>query len=96
MSSIRLTNELLGDIQAALEKHDEQARDAGVGIQYLAALVGVMTAQFPGEAQQKQAILRQLFEFSEAVFKDHLESSEPEAQSAAGDAAFGIWKPDQS
>lgn len=91
MSTINLSDELLKDIQQTLEKHDERNQDLGVGAQYLAAVIGVLVAHFPGQMQQRKEILQQLYNFSDEVMQSNVEP-EQQADPGANDAA-GIWKP---
>ncbi len=91
MSTIQLTDELLSNIQGVLEEHDEQTRDAGIGIQYLAAILGFLVARFPTQTgEQKQQILRELFDFASHVLDQNTRQEPP---AAGPEEAFGIWKP---
>lgn len=90
MSTINLTDELLSSVQEALQRNDEQAGDAGIGIQYLAAIIGVMLARFPLQDSQRDEVLQQLFQFSQQVMQDHSNAQ----KSPSSDPAFGIWKPE--
>ena len=90
MSTIQLSDELLNDIQDVLHKHDPATEDAGISIQYLAALTGFILSQFPNHnLEQKKQILQHLHDFSVHV----LEDSSPEEKAPANDA-FGVWKPE--
>ncbi len=92
MGTINITDALLNDLQQVLQKHDESNKDIGVSVQYLAASIGVLTAHFPGTAEEKQDILRQLYDFSKQILESN---SEPVAASAPPSSeAFGIWKPE--
>lgn len=93
MSTIQLSDELLSDIQSALEKNDPQAGDAGIAVQYLAALTGMLAAQFPGDTQRKRQIMRQLMEFSGRVFEDSLEDEDTSASDNPYGPGFGVWRP---
>lgn len=94
MSTIHLSDELLSNIQGVLEQHDEQTKDAGVGIQYLAAILGFLVARFPAQTgQQKQQIMRELFDFANHVLDQNTRQAPPAADPGE---AFGIWKPDDS
>lgn len=95
MSTIQLSDQLLSDIQAVLEKNDPQAGDAGIAVQYLAALTGILAAQFPGETERKRQVLGQLLEFTGRVFEDQLDGDDQggtESDSAYG-PGFGVWRP---
>jgi len=91
MSSIQLSEELLLDIQKTLVKHDEQAKDMGVAVQYLSAITGLLLSNFKSyDKAQKQQLLQQLFGFAEHVMNDN---AEKQAAPPVNDDAFGIWKP---
>ena len=90
MSTIQLSDDLLNGIQDILLKHDPATQDAGISIQYLAAISGYILSQFPNHSlDEKKQILKHLHDFSVHV----LEDSTPEEKPAANDA-FGIWKPE--
>ncbi len=97
MSSIQITDRLMRDLQQLLNEHDPQTRNLGVGIQYLAAIEGLLLAQLPGPAEDKRRLFAQLVEFSRQVLEDNLgdqAAPEPPAANDSGDPAFGIWRPD--
>ena len=88
MSTIQLTDALLEDIRSTLQKHDSRNEDFGVAAQYLAAILGFLSANFPGEITQKRDILQQLFQFADHVLEQNCapeQTTTPEA--------FGIWDP---
>jgi hypothetical protein len=91
MASLQISDQLIEDIQKILIANDDQAKDIGIAIQYLAAIEGFMLSQYPGSAEQKLHILNQLNAFTEHVLKDNMpqESAVP-----AGQEAFGIWRPE--
>lgn len=97
MSTIQLSDQLLSDIQSVLEKNDPQAGDAGVAVQYLAALTGILAAQFPGENERKRQVLGQLQEFIGRVFEDQLDDDDGGQADAGSDntygPGFGVWRP---
>ncbi len=90
MSTIQLTDALLEDIRETLTKHDDRNRDFGIAAQYLAAILGFLAANFPGEVAQKHATLQQLFEFAQHVLE---QNCAPPTTQTAGTEAFGIWDP---
>jgi hypothetical protein len=92
MSSIQLSEDLLLDIQKTLISHDPNAQEMGVAVQYLAAISGLLVANFKSHDQeQKKHLLQQLYGFAEHVMTDNTEKEK--AAAAANDEAFGIWKP---
>ncbi len=93
MSTIHLTEELIRDIQEVLLRHDPQNEQAGVAIQYLAAIEGFLLARFPGPYDEKRKLLERLFEFSDQVLQDNVDDTPAPETPAGGDPAVGIWKP---
>lgn len=93
MSTIQLSDELLSDIQSALEKNDPQAGDAGIAVQYLAALTGVLAAQFPGDNERKRQVMGQLMEFIGRVFEDNLDDEDSSGSDNPYGPGFGVWRP---
>lgn len=93
MSTIQLSDELLSNIHSVLEQNDPQAADAGIAVQYLAALTGVLAAQFPGDSERKRQVLRQLLEFSSRVFEDSLEPEADQGGDHTYGPGFGVWRP---
>lgn len=96
MSTLQLSQELMNGIQQVLEQHDPNTTDAGVGIQYLAAIMGVLTAQYPGDEAHRRHVLKQLLEFTERVFEDHLQDQRAPAQEQSDSPlgpGYGIWRP---
>jgi len=91
MSTIQLSDDLITEIQEILQNNDPACQDAGIGIQYIAAIMGFMLSQFPGDEQQKKEILNQLFGFANHVLTENAPKQEP---ANSGQDAFGIWKPD--
>lgn len=93
MSTIQLSDELLSNIQSVLEQNDPQAGDAGIAVQYLAALTGLLAAQFPGDTERKRQVLRQLLEFAGRVFEDSLEPDTSSDSDNPYGPGFGVWRP---
>jgi len=88
--TIEISDELINEIQAVLEKHDDANKDLGICIQYLSALIGTIASSYPGEMQQKKQIVQQLFQFAEHVLT---ENSSPAQNQAPTEEAYGVWKP---
>ena len=89
MEPLKISDELIADLQDAVAKHDERARDAGVAIQYYAAIVGYVLAQQSYPKHQKQEFLDQLSAFTRHVFDDCMsQAAEPQS-----DSAVGKWRP---
>ena len=96
MSTIQLSGELMNDIYEVLVKHDNAvSNDVGIGIQYLAAITGYLTAGLKQwSAEDKQEFLEQLFQFANHVMSEQSGSSPAPAAAPADNNAFGVWKPD--
>ena len=89
MEPLKISDQLIADLQSTVAKHDDRASDAGVAIQYYAAVIGYVLAQQSYPTNQKQEFLDQLSAFSRHVFDDCI-SQAPAAQS---ESAFGKWRP---
>ncbi len=105
---IQLSSELLNNIFAAVAKHDKAVEeDLMVGMQYLSAVIGYFSAEYPGTEKDRNDLLAQLAAFSVDVANDRAKSMQQEqpAQPSANvemakgkstktdDPAVGIWKP---
>jgi len=103
---IRLSTELMNNIFESLTKHDpEVEKDLMVGLQYLSAVIGYFSAEYPGSDADRNELLEQLAAFTVQVADDRAntikEESKPAApampkgkSSATADPAVGIWKPE--
>ena len=103
---IQLSSELLNNLFAAIAKHDKAVEeDLMVGLQYLSAVIGYFSAEYPGTEQDRNDLLAQLAAFSVDVANDRAESMQQQQSAAANvemtkgksvateDPAVGIWKP---
>lgn len=91
MADIQLSSQLFQDIQDAVTRQHPDA-DAGMVMQYLAAVMGYMLGnQKQMDDAAKQAFLDDLCGFARHVVDDLTKSAQPQ-QPPAGDA-FGIWEP---
>lgn len=91
MSELNLSKELLADLQATLVKHDASAEDPVTYAQYLAALLGFVTAEITAPEEKLRVLMGQLNEFAEHVFTQELERNK--APAAPAQDAFGVWRP---
>lgn len=91
-----LSDQLIKDVKSVLEKHDPQAREGLIGVQYTAAVMGYMLGELNLSAEQKREILDQLGGFAVDIMQqvERRNSPVPPPPSAAN--AFGIWKPGMS
>jgi len=106
---IQLSTELINNIFAAVAKHDKAVEeDLMVGLQYLAAVIGYFSAEYPGTDKDRNDLLAQLAAFSVDVGADRAKSMPQQAPEAANsanvempkgkssqtdDPAVGVWKP---
>lgn len=88
MEPLKISDELMSDLQQTISKHDERAQDPGVAVQYYAAIIGYVLAQQTYSAEQKKEFLDQLNAFSHHVLDDCTSS-----QTTASDSAMGKWHP---
>ena len=92
MSDIQLSAELFEDIQQAVAKQHPGA-DAGVVMQYLAAISGYMLgSEHNMQANDKEEFLQELCGFMQHVYTDTA-SRQQQQQAAVADKAFGYWEP---
>ena len=106
--SINLSQELISDVLAAIGKHEAEARDdMMINLQYLVAVAGYLSADYPGPAAERDELLEHLHAFMKHVCDDRAKShqgpSEPTQPAsptavagksvATDDPAVGIWKP---
>lgn len=94
MSQLKLSSQLVQQLQNVLIENDESASDPGVASQYLAAVVGYLLGQQDMPADQKTDILNELSAFMQHVADDiSSQRSAPKPPAAPQQEAFGIWKP---
>jgi hypothetical protein len=87
MEPLKLSDELVVELQNVLARRDARAGDAGVAVQYYAAIIGYMLAQQSGSPVEKKELLNQLNAFSHHVLDDCNPPPAPR-----GDAAMGKWR----
>jgi hypothetical protein len=88
MEPLKISDELISELQNVIVKHDDRAKEGGVAIQYYAAIIGFVLAQQDYPMDQKKEFLNHLFGFANHVFEDNSKQSQPPAQEA-----MGKWKP---
>lgn len=99
MSQLKLSAQLVEQMQQMLVQHDESASDPGVASQYLAAIVGFLLGQQDMPADRKQEILEELGAFMKHVADDvekQRSQAAPPPPARPPQEAFGIWKPPAS
>ncbi|MDH5178929.1 MAG: hypothetical protein OEZ39_00250 [Gammaproteobacteria bacterium] len=106
---IQLNEDLITDVINAIGKHDRNAQeDRIVVLQYLAAINGFLSADYPGPAAEREELPAHLDEFTRHVCNEKVNArqqqqtiSPAQAQPIKGrsipaaDPAVGIWKPEQ-
>ena len=103
---ITLSDDLIHGIMNLVVQHDEAtAQDMVRGLQYVAAVIGYLAADYPGPKEQRDEMLDYLHEFTKHVANEKAQSAPaaaPAAQEAevkgkctqSGDnAAMGVWTP---
>ena len=88
MEPLKLSDELISDLQNVIVEHDERAKDGGVAIQYYAAIIGYILANQEYPMDQKKEFLNHLYAFSNHVFEDNSQPLQP----PPGEA-MGKWRP---
>lgn len=104
MKSIQLSDALIDDLQKVIARYEPDAgEDAGISVQYLAAVIGYMIAQFPAAPAERREFLEHLSALTQHVLDDCEQSTaKAEAQPGGGaqghiepspdDPAMGIWR----
>lgn len=106
---IQLSEEMISRLINVIGEYDASAgEDRIVVLQYLAAINGLLAADYPGPAAEREELLEHLAEFTRHVCNERIQSRQQQAtpQQAtqpdlpAGksvptdDPAVGIWKPE--
>ncbi|MGI9304318.1 MAG: hypothetical protein ACR2RB_16680 [Gammaproteobacteria bacterium] len=92
MDELKLSNQLIADLQGVLVSADERAKDPFVASQYLAAVTGYLVGMQDVQPGDKDEVLEQLGAFAKHVKDDIDQQMQTRKQQQAGQA-FGIWKP---
>jgi len=91
MADLKLSQELIDNIQQTIVAVDPAAQDSSITLQYLAAVTGyILGGQQGMPKNQKDDYLEQLNAFTKHVLDD---VCKPVAPPAAAANAFGVWKP---
>ncbi|MGF1546464.1 MAG: hypothetical protein ACFCUG_03975 [Thiotrichales bacterium] len=88
---IALSAEMVRDVLGVFARHDPSAEDEFVALQYTAAVMGFLLGTRGGDAEQKNDLLNQLFEFAGHVTLEV--ERQRQKPSAPKQEAFGVWKP---
>lgn len=93
MAQMNLSSELINELHAVIVKHDAEAKDYNVAVQYLAAVMGLILGHQNMPNEQRLSFLDDLCGFSRHVLNDVVGQQEPEPEPPQQEA-FGIWKPE--
>ena len=105
---ITLSDDLIHGVMHLVMDHDPAAQQDMIrGLQYLAAVIGYLSADYPGPKEQRDELLNHLHQFTMHVANEKASSSEQPAQQPAAEVqapagktvqddsnpAMGVWKP---
>lgn len=86
---LQLSQQLVEDIQTAITKHDTNANDDIVVVQYLAACIGFLVGHQNMQPAQQKGVMEQLNAITEHIIQQvGAQPVQPPQQEA-----FGIWRP---
>lgn len=100
---IQLSDELISNIFRAIAEHDSAVeQDMMLGLQYLSAITGYLSAGFPGADHERDELLNQLAAFTRHVCEEQAASRQQAQQEVVpqgrsietDDPAMGIWMPE--
>jgi hypothetical protein len=105
---IQLSEEMITKVIDVISEYDAEAKqDRIVVLQYLAAINGYLSADYPGADAERDELLEHLAEFTRYVCNERKNSKQvPAAETsvqadlptgksvATDDPAVGIWKPE--
>ena len=89
---LKLSQELIEDIKATIVKHDANASDDILTVQYMAASIGFLVGQQNFSPPQEDEVLEQLT----AIEKHIISQLRPQPMAPPQQEAFGIWRPGDS
>jgi hypothetical protein len=93
MSQLKLSDNLINEIQSDIVSVDDRAKDPYVMLQYLAAIQGYVVGRQQIETPEKHQIQEELNAFTKHVLEDVVSSMRQHSQQARGEA-LGIWRPE--
>lgn len=106
---IQLSEEMITKVINLIGEYDAEAKqDRIVVLQYLAAINGFLTADYPGPEAEREELIEHLTEFTRYVCNERVQNKQPQSappQTAQADSpkgtsiptddpAVGIWKPE--
>ncbi len=90
MADLKLSQQLIDNIQQVLIQADPEAQAPTVSLQYLSAITGILLGSQNIAKEQKDEYLDELHAFSKHVLDD---VCKPKPMAPAAGNAFGTWKP---
>jgi hypothetical protein len=94
MEQIKLSENLVKELQNVLVSIDHRAADPYIMVQYLAATMGYLVGRQDIPLSRKQEICEELNAFNTHVMEDINQTIQKQKQQQqASQEAFGIWKP---
>lgn len=90
---IQLSSDMVNALRETLVKHDPQAQDDMIFMQYMSAIAAFVLAHQTNPAINKQAVLDDIGQFMAHVVKQVEADMQPRQPA---EEAFGIWTPDQA
>lgn len=93
MSSLNISDSMINEIRLVLAKHDHEIETDPVRmLQYLSAVISVVTSELEASENQLKSLLSQLLQFTEQVFEQQLREKfdTPGRQ----EPVYGVWSPD--
>ncbi|MDE0250667.1 MAG: hypothetical protein OXK72_06630 [Gammaproteobacteria bacterium] len=91
MDQLKLSKELIENIQRILVDADERAVNPLMAGQYLAAILGFIVGNHNLPSGEKNEIMNELVAFTKYVYEDVIRQRENTMRPQG--EAFGIWKP---
>ena len=91
MDQLKLSMELIEEIQKVLIEADERAANPILAGQYLAAITGFVIGNHDLPTGEKNEIMNEIVAFAKYVYEDI--TRQRQASIRPKGEAFGIWKP---
>ena len=105
---IQLSEDMIRKVIDVISEYDAEAnQDRIIVMQYLAAINGFLSADYPGPDAEREELIEHLTEFTRYVCNERMQSKQPAAPQqpaqvdlppghsiATDDPAVGIWKPE--
>ena len=91
MDQLKLSRELIEEIQKVLTEADERAANPILAGQYLAAITGFVIGSHDLPTGEKNEIMNEIVAFAKYVYEDV--TRQRQANIRPKGEAFGIWKP---